>query len=341
MSSNLFDRVREGLVAQRRNLEEWLQQTRPETKKVRLGASGEESVTEHLQTLDAAIGKAEDRTLGLCEVCHDYIESTRLEMDYTACVCLEHMTGEQKARLEQELELSQKVQQALLPQHIPQVPGLHISVYTQPAQIVGGDYFDFFELSSSRFGFAVGDVMGKGMPASLLMANMQASLRILVKDLDTPDVVFDRLNRLFVHNIRLTKFVTLFLAHFDRADRMLTYSNAGHNPPLWWRAGPADGAVAWLHPTGPAIGLVEQPEFRFERIQLNSGDVVVFYTDGVTETHNEAEEQFGEERLAGLVRKNAGKSPAELVRVIKDAVKSFAGTTIPSDDTTILVAKAS
>jgi sigma-B regulation protein RsbU (phosphoserine phosphatase) len=339
MSANLFERFRQGLLGQRRNLADWLLHTPPDKKRLRLGPAGEQAIEAHLQTLDAAIQKTEDETLGLCTVCHDYIESSRLEMDYTACVCLEHMTGDEKSRLEQELELSQKVQKALLPQEIPNVPGLQLAAFSQPAQIVGGDYFDFFEFRDGRFGFAVGDVMGKGMSASLLMANLQASLRILVRDHDTPDAVLARLNTLFVHNIRLTKFVTLFLARYDSTARTLMYGNAGHNPPMVLRQGPEGGSVSWLRPNGAAVGLVEDSTFRTDSVRLRAGDVLVFYTDGVTETRNPKDEEFGEERLAEMAQKHCGLPPSELIKRIREAIREFAGNAPPMDDTTMVVGR--
>ncbi len=338
MSTDLFDRMREGLVTQKKNLEDWLSNTPPETKQLRLGPENENRIEEHLHTLDKAITKTQDKTLGLCDVCHDYLDATRLEMDYTSCVCLEHMTGEQKSRLEEELELSQKVQKALLPHKIPEVKGLKLSVFSQPAQIVGGDYFDFFEHRDGQFGFAIGDVMGKGMPASLLMANLQASLRILVNDHLSPDRVMDRLNGLLVHNIRLTKFVTLFLGQYDKARRSLTFSNAGHNPPLLLRR--ENDEVLWLKPTGAAVGLIEHSKFDSATVRLHPGDLLVFYTDGVTETHNAEDEEFGDERLLKLVRDHRLAVPSELVRIIKEELKSFGGHKRPEDDTTIMVMRA-
>lgn len=339
MSENLFDRMRAGLLNQRQNLEDWMKRTPDHTKKLRLGSQKEELIEKHLKTLDTAIAKTHDHTLGLCDVCHEYIEATRLEMDYTACVCLEHMSGEQKSRLEEELELSQKVQKALLPHKIPDIPGLQLAVYSQPAQIIGGDYFDFFEMKDQKFGFALGDVMGKGMPASLLMANLQASLRILVQEHVAPERVLDRLNCLFIHNIRLTKFVTLFVAQYDTQNRTLTYSNAGHNPPLWLREEPEGISVNWLKPTGAAVGLIENAAFRSETIQLEPRDLLVFYTDGVTETQSPKEEEFGEEHLTEIIRSNRSCTPAALIKTIRESLRTFAGKDNLADDTTIMAAR--
>lgn len=338
-STNFIDRLRGNLLEQRRNLVEWLTTTATKTKQTRLGPYDEAALKNHLQTLDTALQKTDDKTLGLCTVCHDYVEATRLEMDYTACVCLEHMTGDQKARLEAELELSQKVQKALLPQAIPPIAGLDLAVYSQPAQIVGGDYFDFFEFRNGHFGFTVGDVMGKGMPASLLMANLQASLRILVKDHDTPHETLDRLNAIFCHNVRLTKFVTLFLGKYDATNRVLSYSNAGHNPPALWREGPDGGSLSWLSPNGAAVGLVEQSVFQTDTVRLQLGDVLIFYTDGFSEALNGREEEFGEERIAAAARDNRMAPAADIVRHIKEAVRTHTQDAPLADDRTLLVFK--
>src|SRR5262249_34364665 len=153
-------------------------------------------------------------------------------VDYTASVCIDHYTDDQRRKLENELQLSQKVQKALLPQQVPDLPGLELAAYSQPARIVGGDYFDFFKFKNGSPGFVIAAVMGKGVAASLLMASLQASLRILVTEEDSPAEVARRLNQLFCHNINLAKFVTLFLARYEPESRTLYYCNAGHNPPL-------------------------------------------------------------------------------------------------------------
>src|SRR3990172_3968498 len=195
MDTKLFERFRDSLMAQRRNIKEWLRVSPPEEKQLRLGPVRETAVQEHLEVLNTAVAKAEDKSLGLCTVCDDYIEMSRLEVDYTACVCIDHYTEDQRRTLENELELSQKVQKALLPQQIPDLPGLDLAAFSQPARIVGGDYFDFFNFADDSPGFVVADVMGKGVAASLLMASLQASLRILVTEDESPGNVAKRLNQ--------------------------------------------------------------------------------------------------------------------------------------------------
>jgi sigma-B regulation protein RsbU (phosphoserine phosphatase) len=346
MNATFFTHIRSSLLEQRQNLSDWLTRAPARQRQIRLGPVDEQAAQAHLQVLDTAIAKTEDQTLGLCEVCHDYIEPSRLEMDYTCCVCLDHLSPEEQERLEFELELSGKVQQALLPQQLPDIPGLQLAAFSRPAHYVTGDYFDFFHFHDNAPGLVIGDVAGKGMSASLLMASLQASLRTLAPDYASPAEVARRLNTLFYHNIRLTRFVTLFLARFDSATRTLTYCNAGHNPPLLYRAHKdlavlrnlpgLDSEIAWLGPTGAAIGLVEAFQFGEENVTLEPGDVLLFYTDGVTEAINAQEEEFGPERLVELVRQGAGLSPQELVRAVRLGLQEFINGQPLADDTTII-----
>jgi sigma-B regulation protein RsbU (phosphoserine phosphatase) len=273
----------------------------------------------------------------LCEVCHDHIEPSRLEMDYTTCVCLDHLSAAEKSRLESELELSTKVQQALLPQQAPEITGLELAAFSRPAEIVGGDYFDFFRFRDGAHGLVIGDVAGHGMSTSLLMASLQASLQTLVLDHEAPAEVMRRLNRLFYHNIRMTSFVTLFLARFDSQINILTYCNAGHNPPLLFRTqSSGKEPLSWLSPTGAAIGLVDEFQFGTETVTLAPGDVLLLYTDGVTEAMNPQEEEFGQERLAKLVRRGSQWSAQELVREVRHHLQEFTHGQPPADDTTMI-----
>jgi sigma-B regulation protein RsbU (phosphoserine phosphatase) len=340
MDTNIFQRIRVSVLEQRQNLTGWLANTPTWKKQIRLGPADEGAIRSHLQVLETAIEKSESQTLGLCDVCHDYIEPSRLEMDYTSCVCLDHLSAAERDQLEFELELSSKVQQALLPQQIPAIPGLELAAFSRPAQIVGGDYFDFFRFRDGAHGLVIGDVAGKGMSASLLMAGLQASLRTLAPDYDSPVEVVRRLNSLFCHNIHLTSFVTLFVARFDPQTQRLIYCNAGHNPPLLFRPRPNGGApLAWLNPTGAAIGLVEEFHFEEESISLVPDDMLLLYTDGVTEAINPQEEEFGQERLAELVRQGASGSTQELIQVVRQGLQEFTHGQPPLDDTTMVAGK--
>ncbi len=340
MDTRILQRIRENLQRQRQNLLEWWQATPTAKKKIRLGTVDEASAQAHLQQLEEALARADNQTLGLCEVCHEYIEADRLALDFTACVCLDHYSAEQRRELEAELELSHKVQKALLPQEIPRIPGLQLAAFSQPAAIVGGDYFDFFRFRDGAPGLAVADVMGKGVPASMLMANLQAALRILVPENHSPLAVISRLNRLFCHNVHLIKFITIFLARFEADRRMLQYCNAGHNPPLLLHGHEqANPPFLWLQPTGAAIGLAESFDYRSETISLAARDMLVLYTDGVTEAMNAAQEEFGEERLMQTATQFRHASPRHLIRQVRLALHDFTGRKGFADDVTIMAVK--
>jgi sigma-B regulation protein RsbU (phosphoserine phosphatase) len=337
MDTKIMQRFRENLLQKQQNLRDWLDNTPARKKQVRLGPTDEQAAQAHLKVIDAAIAKTENQTLGLCEVCHEYVEADRLEMDFTACVCLDHYSAEQKRQLESELELSHKLQRALLPQQIPEIPGLQFAAFSQPAEIVGGDYYDFFRFQDDAYGFVIADVMGKGLPASMLMSSLQASLRILGPENESPATVAHRLNGLFFHNIHLIKFITLFLASYDPDTRALKYCNAGHNPPLLFRRN--ERRIQFLHPTGAAIGLAESFTFGIETVVLAPGDILLLYTDGVTEAMNPAREEFGESRLADFVQRQEALSSKDLIKELRLRLNEFAGAQVHHDDVTILVGR--
>ena len=269
MEALILDRMSKGLLQNRDSLTEWLDATPLGKKKVLLGPSTEQSVHTRLDVIDDAISKADSRTLGKCKVCHEDVETELLEVDYTASVCIEHLSKEERRHLESELELAQDVQKMLLPQEVPNIPGLEIAAFSRPAQIVGGDYFDFVDFSNGLHGLAIADVAGHGVSASLHMASIQAFLRTLVPINKSPAEVMRQVHKLFIHNIRFETFVTFFIGAFDSSTKTLTFSNAGHLPPLVLRNNKSKKeSVEMLRPTGAAIGLIEEAEFA-ERKQLN------------------------------------------------------------------------
>jgi RNA polymerase-binding transcription factor DksA len=229
-----LQRMRKGLLQKRDSLTEWLHATPMDKKVVLLGPSTEQSVRTRLDVIDDTISKADSKTLGKCEVCHEDVEPELLEVDYTARVCLEHLSKEERRNLQNELELAQDVQKMLLPQEVPNIPGLEIAAFSRPAQIVGGDYFDFIDFSNGLHGLAIADVAGHGVSASLHMASIQALLRTLVPVNKSPAEVMGQLHKLFIHNVRFETFVTFFIGAFDSLTKTLTFSNAGHLPPLVW-----------------------------------------------------------------------------------------------------------
>lgn len=152
METGTYERFRKNLERQRQSLLDWLKGTPDGTKQIHLGPASETGIQSRLEKLEQAIALADTQTLGLCIVCHEDVNEGLLEMDFTACVCIDHDSEDQKRRLEQDLELSHKVQKALLPKEVPSIPGMQFAAFIQPAEIVGGDYFDFLDSVMVRTG---------------------------------------------------------------------------------------------------------------------------------------------------------------------------------------------
>ena len=340
MEALQLERMSKGLLQKRNSLSEWLNATPLGKKNILLGPSTEQSVHARLDLIDDAISKADSKILGKCEVCHEDVEPELLEVDYTASVCLEHLSREERRNLESELELAQDVQKMLLPQEIPVIPGIEIAAFSRPAQIVGGDYFDFVEFSNGFHGLAIADVAGHGVSASLHMASIQALLRTLVPVNQSPAAVMGQVHKLFIHNIRFETFVTFFIGAFDPSTKKFTFCNAGHQPPLvLHQAGNNEASVEMLGPTGAAIGLVEEAEFTEKTIELHEGDLLVLYTDGVTEAVNTQNQEFGRERLIKLSQQVYKDPVKQVVREVRQGIEVFSEGQPLADDTTIVVCK--
>jgi sigma-B regulation protein RsbU (phosphoserine phosphatase) len=335
------DRIQESLTTKRQNLIHWLQAA-PETEKETCLCCEEDTeelvMQAHLRVIDSALVKAADQTLGVCEVCHGQVDDALLEMDYTSSVCLDHYSDEEKRKLENELEMSQVVQRALLPRETPTIPGVDLAAFSRPAQIIGGDYFDFFKFRDGAHGMVIADVEGHGVSSSMLMSSLQSALHTLVPDNDSPIPVLERINRFYIHNINLTTFVTVFLSRYDSQLHQLTYASAGHNPPLLLHVnGSSD--ISWLRPTAAAIGLMEEYHVRAETITLSQGDILLLYTDGVTEATNAGNEPFGLDRLVAVVQENAGLSAQDLLRAVRQSLQAFCAEKQLEDDITMLICK--
>ena len=335
MATDIFQRVRNGLAEKRENLSDFLDSATEE--KVDLCCEDEREVQVHLHVIDVALEKAGDQTLGLCDVCHGHVDPGLLEMDYTAHVCLDHLSELERRRLEEELELSQIVQRALLPQESPSIPGVELSAFSRPAAIVGGDYFDFFHFRDGTHGLVIADIPGHGVSAGMLMSSLQTAIRTMAPETDSPSEILERINRFYIHNIHFTTFVTIFLARFDPVIHELTYASAGHNPPIVVHKRSAK--VTWLKPTAPAIGLVEEFHSRAETITLEHGDVLFLYTDGVTEAFSPTQEQFGVQRLGELLSKNVDLGANDIVQTVRQGLEVFGDGHALEDDTTFVALK--
>ena len=340
MEVQFLHRIRNGLEETRSRLAFWLQNTPFDKKSVFLGPMSEGAVRHRLETIDQTIAKVESGTIGKCEVCHGEVEPGLLEVDYTACVCLEHFSDEERSHLQKELELAQSIQRMLLPQEAPQIPGIEVAAYSRPSQIVGGDYFDFVQFENGRFGLIIADVAGHGVSSSLLVASVQALLRSLAPQSASVAELIGQIHKLMIHNIRYATFVSFFIGAYDTAARTLTYCNAGHPPQLVVRnAATAEDEVVQLHPTGAAIGLVEEAEFAEKTVALQPGDAVVLYTDGVTEAANDRQQMFGRQHLAELAKQLMPGSAFDMVQGIRKDLELFSQGRPLADDTTIVAGK--
>jgi len=243
-----------------------------------------------------------------------------------------------RERLEQEMKLAHEIQAGLMPDDLPPIPGWEMASACVPAREVGGDFFDVFELPGAGLGFVIADVADKGMPAALFMANARAMIRALATYQDSPLGVMTEVNRLLVPDSYRGMFVTAFYAVLSPATGLLTYCNAGHNPPLLWCSGEA--RVSRLKTGGTALAVLEEPFLSEYGVTLDPGDWIVLYTDGVTEAYSaQSDASYGEERLVRLVEENAAGSSATMVRAIDRAVRGFVGDTPQYDDQTLLVLK--
>lgn len=235
---------------------------------------------------------------------------------------------------DQELARAREIQQGLLPATIPQVPGMQVAGLWEPARIVGGDYFDIIRLPDNKLALCIADVVGKSVSAALLMASVQATLRAFVSDAASPSWLCGRVNSVLCANIATGKFVTLFYGVLDADCRTLRYTNAGHLPPVLVRK---SGSIEQLASGGALLGVFPDWTYDESVVQLNPGDRIVLFTDGITEAGAPDGEEFGEERLAELMLSLRYKSAADLTAQILTTVKRFCTSPLHDDATLIAI----
>lgn len=257
-------------------------------------------------------------------------ESARLAVQETQA---QKVIASQFHEQEHEIAEARAIQEGFLPKEIPQLAGYEIAAAWQSARVVGGDYFDVLPFDGEMCGLCIADVAGKGLPAALLMSNLQAAVRGLASPTLAPEELCSRLNTLLCRNIASDRFVTLFYAQLDGPSRQLRYVSAGHNPPFVVRR---DGSHKRLREGGVVLGVFANQTFKSDVTQLQSGDRLVLYTDGVTEACNSDDEEFGEERLLRVLQENATQPAVELQKKILQSVADFSRG-IWQDDATLLV----
>jgi phosphoserine phosphatase RsbU/P len=258
--------------------------------------------------------------------------------------------AKEKERLQSELEIAREVQNQLFPKENPRLRGLEITGVCNPARMVSGDYYDFIPLSDAAVGFAIGDVAGKGISAALLMAAIQSTMRTQLTSgiplaaaagagsqeirVSTADVV-SRLNRQLYAHTSPEKYATFFFGLYDDSSSTLTYTNAGHLPPLLVR----NDTVQPLEVTGTVVGAFPNADYQEKKLKLQSGDILVAYTDGIVEPENVYGEMFGEDRLKDLLLRHAGAEPKETIARVMEAVVQWTGAGELQDDMTMVIAR--
>jgi phosphoserine phosphatase RsbU/P len=243
----------------------------------------------------------------------------------------------EKRRMEEELKVASEIQMRLQPVAPPNIDGWEMTGVSFPCREIGGDYYDFIKRKrDNRFVVAVGDVSGKGTGAALLMSSLHAAVRAQSQTRASISEVMGEINQYIYENSPSNKFLTLFYGELDPESSVLTYSNGGHNTPILARR---SGEVALLDKGGLPIGMMQGTRYQEDSITFEQGDVLVIYSDGITESINEHDEEFGEERLFDVVKHNLSRSASGIRDRIDEALSRFVGTTAPVDDMTLMIIK--
>ncbi|MBP9142879.1 MAG: SpoIIE family protein phosphatase [Thermoanaerobaculia bacterium] len=250
-----------------------------------------------------------------------------------------HRQALEKERLEREIELASEIQRQILPKGTPEIAGYELAGWNRPAKHIGGDYYDFFPFDKGRsWGLVLGDVSGKGVPAALLVSTLHSALRLLLDRLELGSDLFSRLNDHILASSAANKFITLLAARLDTATGVLHYLNAGHNPGIIVHC---RGGVEQMGPGGLPLGLLPGVSCRTEQATIEPGDLLCFYSDGITEAVGPDDVEFGFDRLADLLADACEAPLGDIIRRIDLEVSAHAGTLPQGDDQTVLLLRRS
>jgi serine phosphatase RsbU (regulator of sigma subunit) len=310
-------------------------------------------VQQRVRSMMAVPLQTNDRVIGLI-----YVDSPDMIREFTkedlglltvmanvAAIRIEHARLNEielvERAMSKELEQAAHIQMGLLPSAPPAAAGLDIAGRTAACRTVGGDYYDYLVFPDGRIAMIVGDVAGKGMPASLLMSSLQARVKVLFEDGDHLAEKIKRLNKATTANCPDNRFITFFMTIADPATGDLVYSNAGHNPPVLVRKNTPSGATHFdqLEGGGMILGILPMAQYQEFQVHMEPGDILVLYSDGVTEAANPADEDFGEQRLSDLVASLRDRPAKEIVEAIHAEVAKFTQGAPPADDITVVVAR--
>ncbi len=275
----------------------------------------------------------------------DHLNQVRNELDEQLQEARKKIAEQEniQAGMQKEVKVAQQIQHALLPKEFPQIEGFQIGASYRAAQEVGGDYYDFIWVNPTTLGIAVGDVAGKGVPGSMVMAMIRTAMRLEARNNKSPSNVLLKVHQHVNGDMKRGMFATMFYIVLDSINRSISFASAGHNPMILYRK--STDEVYFLKPKGFPLGIDLPDENLFaktlalQKLSLQKDDVLVIYTDGVTEAMNKAKEQFGETRLIQSIRDNAHRTPEELVQKLEQDIADFIAGAEQSDDVTIVAIK--
>jgi sigma-B regulation protein RsbU (phosphoserine phosphatase) len=294
-------------------------------------AGPDPQLTALLKEVDAALERFEAGTYGLCEVCHDTVESDRLIANPLERFCLDHLNDDERQALEDDLNLASQIQRGLLPDRNLRFDGWHFDYSYEPAGLVSGDYIDIIQTREADLYFAVGDVSGKGVAASMLMAKLHAVFRSLIPLGLGVDQLTERASRLFGESTLPGHYATLICGRASK-DGQISLCNAGHPPALLSR----HGEIQPISATGLPLGMFPNQKFSVERLKLESGDTLLLYTDGVPDALNRNDTEYGMSRLIDVTGRSRSLPLERLVATCLADVSTFRQGAARFDDITVM-----
>ena len=288
-------------------------------------------LTRLLREVDDALHRMDIGVFGLCEVCHDPIETERLIADPLTRFCLGDLTPSEQRALEEDLELASQIQTGLLPPPKQQIDGWEVSYHYQPAGAVSGDYCDLMRGEDQSLHFMLGDVSGKGVAASMLMAHLHAMFRTLISINLPLEQMVERASRVFCESTLPTQYATLVCGRAN-TNGEVELCNAGHLPPLLIQ----EGKVASIAATGLPVGVFCSESFSVNRVQMSKGDILFLYTDGLSESLDGGGNEYGPDRLSGLLNDNHSLSPDSIISLCRQELHTFTQGRLLGDDLTLM-----
>ena len=321
MATNIDQFMREQLLDRREKLEH-----------ADLHLGGSERLRLLLQEVDSALARIDDGCYGICESCHDTIECDRLMADPLVRFCLDHLSRHEKSALEQDLELAKRVQTGLLPKGRLNYDGWQICYHYEPAGMVSGDYCDVIDSGKDGPYFMVGDVSGKGVAASMLMAHLHAMFRTLIPVGLSLPCMLQHASRVFRESTLPNQYATLVAAR-AWPDGRVEICNAGHPCPVVVR----EGHVQVLETSDLPIGLFGSEEFTLTQLSLAPGDGLVIYSDGVSEATDLSGSEYGADRLRELIGRKKDMNASSLVAACREDLEEFRRNAEKTDDVTLFI----